>query len=244
MGYYSEHYLSLEISESSDISESKIFNDLFGECPEAACALKENGDTKGEAKWYEAIDDMIGFSENKYPDVLFKLVVFGQDKSDRCRFYFKDGQFYKTNKSELWYPHWSDNDGSFTSYKVDYTDSIRKKGLINKGMVFSKTSKSKIILNGLDEKTIDTATIIESLLRDYPDCMKFISEKSGDYEVSTKKWWKSYEATLSEFSWKYPDIIFNLLVAEKKEMIYFKNGEISYASPLLIFPALKDKRFI
>lgn len=86
MGYYSDFELTVIGPACSEYLIKEI-NDLD---------VFESGDEDGgywfgNAKWYEEKEDMIRISSD-FPEYLFTVERYGEDRDDFCRTYYKNGE--------------------------------------------------------------------------------------------------------------------------------------------------------
>lgn len=94
MGYYSN--FKLETENTDLISEFRSI------CDHAEYAITDNGETRQQTKWYDAIDDLGKFS-TLHPNDMFILSVEGEDSGDLWKAYAKNGVVQKA-KAVITYP--------------------------------------------------------------------------------------------------------------------------------------------
>lgn len=75
-------------------------------CEDAKDAISEDGDSRGDVKWYTDKDDLCKFSKS-YPEVLFVLQGEGEIREDIWRLYVKNGKSF-LSKAEIVFPEYKE----------------------------------------------------------------------------------------------------------------------------------------
>lgn len=223
MGYYSYYSLDVDVADSKHLQED-IIADLISGNDEATSALKANGKTKNEAKWYQSDDDMKLFSE-KYPDVIFALLRKGQVLGDIVKVYFKNGES-QTTRPEIVYPDFDVQKLEMcVPQLIDFEEAVKLTILCESGF---------------------TASVIKDLRESYSEADAALSEDGGFCDGNE---WPNYEADFMGFSKKHPDVLFTVfseIEYEEEEVYnmnslndfsvkYFKNGNVQTAKAFWSF---------
>ena len=111
MGYYTDYYLkATPVSEEQYKSISallKELRDVVEECFDNCVGYWENT----QDTWYQSFDDMVLVSR-QFPEVLFALTGYGDDRDDQWIEYFKNGRVQHCSVYSLEEPlrphRWSD----------------------------------------------------------------------------------------------------------------------------------------
>jgi hypothetical protein len=94
MGYYTYYKLKLHNDTANKVSNEEIMAQLRTKGSNAAYALKTDGETQEECKWYEHEEDMADISK-LYPGVLFELEGEGESGTDIWKKYFENGKIQR-----------------------------------------------------------------------------------------------------------------------------------------------------
>ena len=91
MGYYTQH--TLRVIGVSEQRALEIIGLLREQNDSARYAIRADGTTEEEQKWYDCQADLSKFSE-AYPGILFEMEMWGEEKGDISKMYVKDGKSY------------------------------------------------------------------------------------------------------------------------------------------------------
>jgi hypothetical protein len=98
MGYLSNFYIKFEnLNEFSEEEQEEILDEIVGNIDFIENYLSDdefynNSEiTAYQLKWYEYEDDLIKISE-RFPELKFKVDVYGENDGDIVRIYFYNGE--------------------------------------------------------------------------------------------------------------------------------------------------------